>query len=360
MQAGFIEWQGFPAAFLCFDGDALCGCLVLHVDDGIWAGKGKAWQTCQQKVRDLINEHTSMKESQGESELLVLGRRIHVAEGEVTIDCDDYIKALKPIFVPRERRLQSTDPLTPSEKTSYMSLVAQLAWPSRVCMPTLSYLVSRLQQDTARANVGHLLHVNAVARKARQMVTDGVCLHFCRFNCGLDDMRLAVVHDASFAGEEDYKSQKGYLGMICVPNGDVWKAALLEWDSSTIKRVVRSTLAAEASSASQSYDKLVFLKFAWSRLQGSEKHWREVNDQSVGHLITDCQSLHDHVNTSTGSVQEKRIARDLLDLRAAVELGSDEMHWQSTHLMPADGLTKHLTHQPPLVSLMGGLGYRFR
>eukprot|EP00971_Amphidinium_carterae_P041932 824018-Amphidinium_carterae.1 len=133
------------------------------------------------------------------------------------------------------------------------------------------------------------------------------------------------------------KSQKGYLGMICVPNGDVWKAALLEWDSSTIKRVVRRTLAAEASSASQSYDKL-----------------------SVGHLTTDCQSLHDHVNTSTGSVQEKRIALDLLDLRAAVELGSDEMHGQSTHLMPADGLTKHLTHQPPLVSLMGGLGYRFR
>eukprot|EP00971_Amphidinium_carterae_P018405 363161-Amphidinium_carterae.1 len=138
----------------------------------IWAGKGKAWQTCQQKVRDLIKEHTSMKESQGESEdseLLVLGRRVRVAEGEATIDCDDYIKALKPIHVPRERRSQSTDHLAASEKTSYMSLVAQLAWPSRVCMPTLSYLVNRLQQGTARANVGHLLHVNAVVRKAQQM-----------------------------------------------------------------------------------------------------------------------------------------------------------------------------------------------
>eukprot|EP00971_Amphidinium_carterae_P326077 6456685-Amphidinium_carterae.1 len=148
--------------------------------------------------------------------------------------------------------------------------------------------------------------------------------------------------------------------MICVPSGDVWQSALLEWDSSTIKRVVRSTLAAEASSASQAYDRLVFLKFAWSRLQGQTGHWSVVNECSAGHLVTDCQSLHDHVNTSTGNVQEKRIALDLLDLRAAVEQGSDEIHWQSTHLMPADGLTKHLSHQDPLVALMGGQGYRFR
>eukprot|EP00971_Amphidinium_carterae_P309090 6142001-Amphidinium_carterae.1 len=115
---------------------------------------------------------------------------------------------------------------------------------------------------------------------------------------------LAAVHDASFVGEENYKSQKGYLGMICVPSGDVWQSAPLEWDSSTIKCVVRSTLEAEASSA-QAYDKLVFLKFAWSRLQGRTDHWSIVNESSTGHLVTDCQSLHDHMNTSTGNVQEK-------------------------------------------------------
>eukprot|EP00971_Amphidinium_carterae_P045455 894475-Amphidinium_carterae.1 len=58
----------------------------------------------------------------------------------------------------------------------------------------------------------------------------------------LSDMHLAVVHDASFAGE--YKSQKGYLGVICVPKGDVWEAAL--YSSGTVqrfKRSVRSILA---------------------------------------------------------------------------------------------------------------------
>eukprot|EP00971_Amphidinium_carterae_P034903 687385-Amphidinium_carterae.1 len=130
MQAGFVEWQGFPAAFLFFDGETLQGCLVLHVDDGVWAGSGAAWDACQQRVRDMINEHTSMKESKGEKEMLVLGRRLRVSDGEISIDCDDYVRALKTVYVSRERRLKPTDPLTPSEKTSYMSLVAQLAWPA--------------------------------------------------------------------------------------------------------------------------------------------------------------------------------------------------------------------------------------
>ena len=42
LAAGFIELKYAKAAFVLYEDDGtICGLLAVHVDDGVWAGKGE-------------------------------------------------------------------------------------------------------------------------------------------------------------------------------------------------------------------------------------------------------------------------------------------------------------------------------
>ncbi len=72
-------------------------------------------------------------------------------------------------------------------------------------------------------------------------------------------------------------------------------------------------------------------------------------------LITDCRSLYDHLQRTESSTTEKRVALDLDDVRQGVDGGGDQVRWQDTDHMCADGLTKHDPEQAVLAKIiMGG------
>ena len=71
-----------------------------------------------------------------------------------------------------------------------------------------------------------------------------------------------IYFDASFAQEEGMKSQCGMFSLLTDPDvvrrevpGD-----LVCYESSTIRRVVRSTMAAESAALSQSLDRQLYLR----------------------------------------------------------------------------------------------------
>ena len=82
----------------------------------------------------------------------------------------------------------------------------------------------------------------------------------------MKDFRLegtanVAVHGASFGNEAGMKSQQGYM-LSAAQKGHLQgggKVHFLDWSSSTIKRVVRSTLAAESAAASTCFDRDVYL-----------------------------------------------------------------------------------------------------
>eukprot|EP00971_Amphidinium_carterae_P133819 2650902-Amphidinium_carterae.2 len=174
------------------------------------------------------------------------------------------------IEIPRSRRLEKQAALSASEHSALLSLVQQLAWPARVCMPQISYLVSKLQQGASKACVETLLEANAALRKAKSLA--GKRLYFRKLEIPPGgEMKLVVMHDASFAGEPGLNSQRGAMTLLTVHpavNG-VTKGHLLAWESATIKRVVKSTLAAEACAASIGLDRLCFASTAWATIMGA-------------------------------------------------------------------------------------------
>jgi len=69
LEAGFQELKSAPGTFVaCEKSSGTCaGMLCVHVDDGIWAGRGPEFTTAQNKLRKLISIKV---EKTGESEVL--------------------------------------------------------------------------------------------------------------------------------------------------------------------------------------------------------------------------------------------------------------------------------------------------
>ena len=98
----------------------------------------------------------------------------------------------------------------------------------------------------------------------------------------LDLTKIAVVtaFDASFAKEPGMKSQAGFVSFLTttdVAHGEV-PCALVEFQSATITRVVKSTLASESASLSTALDRQLYLRLpVQSLLQGEpvyDPEWR--------------------------------------------------------------------------------------
>ena len=168
---------------------------------------------------------------------------------------------------------------------------------------------------------------------------------------------IVGVHDASFGQQTKHGSQQGYLVMLgetALRKADTERGVhLLDWGSSKIHRVVRSTLAAEAASASHAHDRATYARVLLAEVLGGnrrQEHWTTLQRVIDYSLASDCRSLVEHCAKTGASVSEKRVGLDIADVRASVDAG-DTLEWLPTDHMPADSLTKHLTSCPSLAKV---------
>ena len=115
------------------------------------------------------------------------------------------------------------------------------------------------------------------------------------------------------------------------------KASLIDWKSGRVKRVVRSTLAAEACMADSGIDAGRFIALCLGELFGLGL--ATDGQLSLEHYhATDCRSLYDAVLQNSASMEEKRTLLTVKAIRGA--LSFRHMRWVPTDMMFADGLTK--------------------
>ena len=143
-----------------------------------------------------------------------------------------------------------------------------------------------------------------------------------------DNLRITVFADASLGNLPDGGSQAGYLVFLVDDEGN---AALIDWKSYKIRRVVRSTLAAETLAMSDAVDSAMLVALTWSEMLGC--------DNIPVEAITDCRSLYDNVN-STKMCTEKRLRIDIAMLKQMQERSEIVLQWIDTKEQLADVLTK--------------------
>ena len=121
-------------------------------------------------------------------------------------------------------------------------------------------------------------------------------------------------------------------------------ASVCEWRSHRLRRVTRSTLAAEAAAMDAAVDHAVYMSHFMSCIH------------VAGHVVsglappvfkvvpvTDCRSLYDALQRLSASLQEKRVLLDLVAIRETCGGslgGSSAVRWVPGEFQLADGLTK--------------------
>ena len=151
---------------------------------------------------------------------------------------------------------------TYSEHREYRSLLGKLQWLQLQASPDLSYEVNRAAQRSSAPTVADARALNAISLKAQR--SSETILRYPRGVINVSTAQLVTCGDASFANMEGSKSQCGVIVFLTHEPRRFWHAAfqlghLVYWTSSTIKRVVRSTLAAEAYSVSEAVEEAQWL-----------------------------------------------------------------------------------------------------
>ena len=146
---------------------------------------------------------------------------------------------------------------------------------------------------------------------------------------GSEHWRVACFVDASFNGGNDGCSHGGHI--VFAANWVSGACSLLSWKSNKLKRVARSTLAAEAIACVDGIDHTLVIANLIAEQRG---HKIPVV------VFTDSASLVDTVYSSR-NVLERRLRVDIAFLRELIlEKSIDVLRWVPTDKQLADCLTK--------------------
>ena len=229
----------------------LIGMIGIHVDDDLILG---SQQFFENQVTQLRKMHCCGKWHTSVEGFFHCGRFIQKqADGSLKCGQNEYVESLMPITISKERRLNKDARATPSEREALQSGNGKLAWLVRSSRMDLAF---RLVESQARAqdtdlSVKDLLAYNKVVLDAK---TDSI--EFTFWPMDILKVALLAFGDSSFAnvGKNRTSSQAGLILMYAADReallrGESVRVSPLIWKSHRIKRVVRSTLAAETMAA---------------------------------------------------------------------------------------------------------------
>ncbi|CAE7223028.1 RE1 [Symbiodinium sp. CCMP2592] len=239
----------------------------------------------------------------------------------------------------------------------------QLAWVASHSRPDQAFLSSYLQGVQDRAQYRHLTMYN---KALREMKHHKVTL---KFPCvPASDWRLLVITDAGWGVRESGESQGGLILCLCeskVLRQEEGKCWVIEWASKKLRRIVRSSTAAETLSCQNGLDCIEFAQaFIQECLEDmSPREFRTWTPEVQSGLVIDSKSLYDALTRSACSTAlaiEKRLAIDYAIARASLQERNIVPFWTNNLQMVADSLTKLKGSSDILYQLLSTCRYRIK
>lgn len=170
---------------------------------------------------------------------------------------DNYAERLTD---PPQRPKGETHPLLPNERKWIGTICGQLNWMARQCRADLAFGVSRVQQLAGVADPAALVELRVLVERARTPVT----VKFTALGCNINDMVVVCTSDASFAGMPRGRSQGGFAVGFANPTILILAGPapinVVHYHHVLLKRVVRSSLAAEISQAAHTLEEVDFIR----------------------------------------------------------------------------------------------------
>ena len=212
--------------------------------------------------------------------------------------------SLKAPVISHERKAQKEDGLTSKETIDLRSICGQLNWLSSQTRPDLAFDVCDLSCSIKGSNMSHLLRAIKVVKKAQ---SERVSIKFPVLD--LSCCSVVIYSDASYGNLPDGSSQGGFMIFLC---DEKCACALITWSLTKIRRIVRSTLAAECLALQDAADTGILISSLFSELLNSESQPMNIICK------TDSKGLYKALY-STKCVQDKRLRVDMARLRQMIE-----------------------------------------
>ena len=241
--------------------------------------------------------------------------------------------------------------LNSKEHTQFRGGVGSLGWFVDHWCPQLSFQLAELRRKQASPTVQDLLKLNKVIRAAK-VIESKIKIR----SIPVEHLRFMGVHDAAHANLEGGASQQGHLVLAVrasITNCRV-PVSVLSWQSKKIKRVVRSSLAAETCSMSTCQEHLDWMRTMWEQMTRGDfvlENYEQFLTARPSILVTDCKSLYDatHKEGAAPASTDKRLAIELAIVKAKAVSGETDLRWIDARYQIAECLTKHASRKSEAV-----------
>ena len=324
-----------PSLFSKVDQQVCSGILVSHIDDFLHAGDLSFDESVTKK---LCSRFLSGKNV--ETEFKYTGYQITQSDAGIIMDQNSYIAEIPTVALSANREMQKNEHLNSEEATQYRSLVGSLNWLVQGTRPDLFFQLIELSTKFRNSTVGDLIQVRKIIQKAK----DSKC-EVCFPDLGpISEWRVVTFTDASFANLNN--GTDSCIGYIIFLVGKDDRACPLTWKSGKAKRVVKSTLGAEAMSLLEGIEASIYLK---------------IMIVDVLHLTTQCLPITivtDHKGLweslySTHLTEDRRLRIDLAAAKESLQKAEiQEVRVCSSAQQLADCLTKKNADSRKLLSVL--------
>ena len=298
--------------------DDLLGLVILYVDDIMWSG-------IEAYMKPIITKlKLSFKIShEDDDSFSYVGLKIDQDDDySICVSQNSYAQAIREIEIDVEKDTHSS--LESEEITRLRGVLGQLNWLSNMTRPDISYGVSKLSANVLKSTVADSKEANKLVKYTKDSASQ---IKFPSLD--LDSTQILVYTDASFNNLGDGGSQGGQIVFLKDKYGN---ACPISWRSNRVRRVARSTLAAETLSFADGTDAGEYAK----QLVG-EFHLNSMNSPVI--MITDSKSLFDASNT-TSLISDRRLRVEMSSIREMKEEGEIDIKWVKGEAQLADVLTK--------------------
>ena len=351
------------------------GALGLHVDDFLGAGEqvfslqdvqhdpAGAFDCFQHRLHQLSKRFRFGSWDFGDK-MRFCGSEVQQSEDleVISVSLQEYVNKIKPLTLEKARKTMVEDMCTEKEHRQLRALVGAMSWPVTQCVPQAAATISLLQAHINKPAVKDMLEANKCLRFLKEAVKTYVFK--IRRHGELQDLRLGVYCDAAWSVRPDGSSQGGMMMFIAdraeLESHKPFPLTVIDWASKKLVRMCRSSLSAEAQSATIAVDELEWAKVFYAAMvnpfvaihEDKTMHWFQESP-----IITDAKALFDSTLSVTPGMKlsERRTAIEICILKERLHAVMGNFRWVNSTQQLADGFTKTSARESLAYTLSRGV-----
>ena len=310
----------------------LVGIVILWVDDFSYSCS----ETCEKEL--IKNLESTFKVGNKEvNEFTYTGINFKKTQDGVEVNQHKYVQSLQTALL--SRKSPKINPLNKEETTLLKRLTGKVNWAATQTRPDLAFAVVELSVKYRAPTLEDLLAAN---KAITRLISNPLTLIYPKL---AGELSLVTYSDAAFRNLPDQVSSgRGHIIFLQGERSGN-RAAPIAWASNKVKRVVGSTIAAEALSLICAMDHGYYLRAILEQLLGQEKGQMKI----VSYV--DSRNLFNAV-FSTSMVEDKKLRCDIAQIKENVEKENVKLKWVPGKKMLADCLTKKPASSAELLEVL--------